>query len=31
MTPCDAGFARQMALAERVMQEDREVLRELAK
>ena len=31
LTPCDAGFVRQMALAERIMQEDREVLRELAK
>ena len=31
LTPCDAGFAGQRALAERIMQEDREVLRELAK
>ena len=31
LTPCDAGFARQMVLADRIMQEDREVLRELAK
>ena len=31
LTPCDAHFARQMSLAERIMHEDREVLRELAK
>ena len=31
LTPCDVDFARQMARAERIMHEDREVLRELAK
>ena len=31
LTPSNPDFARQMALAEQVMQEDREVLRELAK
>ena len=31
LTPCDARFAHQMKLAERIMYEDHEVLRELAK
>ena len=31
LVPGDPDFARQMALAEQIMQEDREVLRELAK
>lgn len=31
ITPMDAGFAAQMAAAEEIMREDRDVLRELAK
>ncbi len=31
LTPMDAGFAAQMAAAEEIMREDRDVLRELAK
>ena len=31
ITPMDAGFAEQMAAAEDIMREDRDVLRELAK
>ncbi len=31
LTPYDEEFARQMEVAERVMREDRDVLRELAK
>jgi putative addiction module antidote len=31
MTPYDPDFARQMEIAERVMREDRDALRELAK
>jgi len=30
ITPMDAGFAAQMAAAEEIMREDRDVLRELA-
>lgn len=31
LTPFDEGFAHQMELAERIMREDRDALRELAK
>ncbi len=31
LTPYDPAFARQMEIAERVMREDRDVLRQLAK
>lgn len=31
LTPCDGEFARQMGLAEQVMDEDRDMLRKLAK
>jgi putative addiction module antidote len=31
LTPYDEGFERQMEAAERIMREDRDVLRELAK
>ncbi len=31
ITPMDAGFAEQMAAAEDIMREDRDVLRELAR
>ena len=31
LTPCDPEFARQMALGEEIMHDDREVLRTLAK
>lgn len=31
LTACDPGFADQMDLAEAIMREDREILRELAK
>ena len=31
LTRCNSDFARQMPLAEQIMHEDREVLRELAK
>ena len=31
LTRCEGAVARQMPVAERIMQEDREVLRELAK
>ena len=31
LTRCDGGVARQMTVAERIMEEDREVLRKLAK
>jgi hypothetical protein len=31
LTPCDPDFARQMELAEEIMQQDRDLLRALAK
>jgi putative addiction module antidote len=30
LTPFDPGFARQMSVAERIMREDRDILRKLA-